>query len=307
MGILADRHPGFVSLHSTLIVNHRTHGCGPCSPHPFHRITVALTLLVCLSGAPHAAQDESHEPVDAWIGPAVMDFDFREYASGDRLVREHGALYGLAGGVRSSRDALMLEAELSWFGNDVRYDGQTQAGASLRTRTDERILDGLGRIGWRFRRQERLQYQLFGGLGYRRWDRDIQSTPAADGVRETYTWWYALLGGRGLYHVDRHTTWLAEAQLLRPLDPRLEVEFKGGPDDARLDLGSEPGLRLSLAWRHEAAAGWRLEIMPFYTAWDIGRSEDQALKQNGVVIGRVFEPRSETRNYGILASLGIAF
>lgn len=267
----------------------------------------ALVLLACLQGLVQATQGDTREPVDGWIGPAIMAFDFKEYAGGERLVREHGTLYGLAGGVRGGGHSLLMEAEFSWFGNDVTYDGQTQAGAPLRTRTDEQIVDGLGRIGWRFRRQQRLQYQLFGGLGYRHWNRDIQSTSAADGVRETYTWWYATLGGRGLYQEDARTSWVAEAQLLRPLDPRLDVEFKGGPDDVRLDLGSEPGVRLSLAWRHRPASGWQVEILPFYTAWDIGRSKDQALKQNGVVVGRVFEPRSETRDYGVLASLALSF
>ena len=236
-----------------------------------------------------------------------MDFDYKEYENGERLNHEHGTLYGLAGGVQAGWNALSIEGELSGFGNDVRYDGQTQAGTPVKTHTDEQILDALARAGWRFRRQERLQYQLFGGLGYRYWDRDIRSTPTASGVRETYTWWYALLGGRGLYHSNQRTTWLAEARLTRPLDPEIEVDFRGGPDDARLDLGSEPGVRLSLAWRHEMASGWRLGIMPFYTAWDIGRSEDRPLKQNGVVVGRVFEPRSETRTYGIQASLGVSF
>jgi hypothetical protein len=263
--------------------------------------------MVCLPAALHAAGAEDREPVHAWLGPAVMDFDYKEYDDGERLNHEHGTLYGLAGGVRSGLDAVSIEGNISWFGNDIRYDGQTQAGAPVRTRTDEEILDGSARIGWRFRRQQRLQYQLFGGVGYRRWQRDIESTSAATGVDETYSWWYGLFGGRGLYRANPRTTWLAEAQLLRPLEPELDVDFKDGPEDVRLNLGSEPGVRLSLAWRHAPASGWFLEIMPFYAAWDIGRSRDRPLKQNGVVVGRVFEPRSETRDYGIQASLGVSF
>jgi hypothetical protein len=247
------------------------------------------------------------EPIHAWLGAAAMDFDFKEYADGERLNHEHGTLYGLVGGVQASRNALLVEGDLSWFGNDVRYNGQTQAGAPVKTQTDEHILDALARAGWRFRRQERLQYQLFGGLGYRYWQRDIKSTSAATGVNETYTWWYGLLGGRGLYLANPRTTWLAEAQFMRPLDPEIEVDFNSGLDDTRLDLGSEPGLRLSLAWQHTLNSGWRLDIVPFYDAGDIGRSQNRTLKQNGVVVGRVFEPRSETRNYGIQARLGVSF
>lgn len=306
MGVPADRHTGFISL-CALSVGSITRGCGSSGPHTFSRLTAVLILLSCLQGATHAAQDEVREPVDAWIGPAIMDFDFREYENGERLVREHGTLYGLTGGVRTGCKAMRLEAELSWFGNDVRYDGQTQDGAPVRTQTDEHILDGLGRIGWLFRRQERLQYQLFAGLGYRYWDRDIRSTPAAAGLTEIYTWWYALLGARGLYRPNGRTTWLAEVQLMRPLNPEINVEFQNDLDDTRLDLGSEPGVRVSLAWRHELVSGWRLDIMPFYTAWDIGRSQSRSLKQNGVVVGSLYEPRSEIRDYGIQARLGVSF
>ena len=94
---------------------------------------------------------------------------------------------------------------------------------------------------------------------------------------------------------------------MRPLDPEIEVDFNGGLDDTHLDLGSEPGLRLSLAWQHTMSSGWRLDIVPFYDAWDIGRSQTRPLKQNGVVVGNVFEPRSETRDYGIQARLGVSF
>jgi hypothetical protein len=306
MGVLADRNTGFVSL-SALSVGFMSGRCGSEGPHPASRLTVVLILLACLPGAANAAQDEVRKPVDAWLGPSVMDFDYKEYDNGGRLDHEHGTLYGLTGGLQAAREALLLEGEISWFGNDVNYDGQTQDGVPVRTRTDERILDGQARVGWRFRRQDKLQYQLYGGLGYRDWQRDIRSTPAAPGVKETYTWWYALIGGRGLYHVNQRTTWLAEAQLMRPVDPEIEVNFKNDLDDTRLDLGSKPGVRLSLAWRHELVSGWRLEIMPFYTAWDIGRSQSRSLKQNGVVVGSLYEPRSETRNYGIQARLGVSF
>ena len=281
--------------------------CGRQGPHPFYPLGFVLVLVASLPGALHADGGGDREPVHAWLGAAAMDFDYKEYAHNERLDHETGTLYGLAGGIQTGWNALLFEGELSWFGNDVSYNGQTQGGTPEQTRTDEKILDGQARAGWRFRRQEKLQYQLYGGLGYRDWQRDIQSTPTASGVRETYTWWYGLLGGRGLYRADRRTTWLAEVQFMRPLDPEIKVDFKDDLDDTRLDLGSEPGVRLSLAWQRDLESGWHLEIVPFYTAWDIGRSDDRPLKQDGVVVGSVFEPRSETRNYGIQARVGVSF
>jgi hypothetical protein len=268
---------------------------------------LALVLVAFLPGALRAEAGGDREPIHAWLGAAAMDFDYKEFENNKRLDHEEGTLYGLAGGVKSGWNSLLFEGALSWFGNDVNYDGHTQGGTPVQTRTDEKILDGEVKAGWGFRRQEKLQYQLYGGLGYRNWKRNIQSTPTASGVRETYTWWYGLLGGRGLYAAGCCTTWLAELQFMRPLDPEMEIDFKEDLDDTRLDLDSELGLRLSLAWQYDLPTGWRLEVVPFYTAWDIGRSNTRPLKQNGVVVGSVFEPRSETRNYGIKLMAGFTF
>ena len=63
-------------------------------------------------------------------------------------------------------------------------------------------------------------------------------------------------------------------------------------------------------WIHtldESTVGEVQEVVTFYTAWDIGRSNTRPLKQNDVVVGSVFEPRSETRNYGIQLKAGFTF
>jgi hypothetical protein len=78
-------------------------------------------------------------------------------------------------------------------------------------------------------------------------------------------------------------------------------------EGTRLDLGSEWGLRLSLAWQYDLPTGWHLEVVPFYTAWDIGRRNARPLKQNGIVVGSMFELRSENRNYGIQLKAGFTF
>jgi len=44
-------------------------------------------------------------------------------------------------------------------------------------------------------------------------------------------------------------------------------------------------------------------LMPWYERWDLGRSSVKNLYRDGVPIGTVWEPRSETSNYGI--SLGV--
>ena len=99
MGVLADRDTGLVSLFA-LSVGFTAGRWGAEGLRPV-RLTVVLILLACLPGETHAAQDQDRKPVDAWLGPSAMDFDYKEYVNGERLDHEHGTLYGLAAGVQA--------------------------------------------------------------------------------------------------------------------------------------------------------------------------------------------------------------
>jgi hypothetical protein len=86
---------------------------------------LALVLVTTLPGALRAEAGGNREPVHAWLGAAAMDFDYKEFANNERLDHEEGTLYGLAGGVKTGWNSLLFEGALSWFGNDVNYDGHT--------------------------------------------------------------------------------------------------------------------------------------------------------------------------------------
>jgi hypothetical protein len=201
----------------------------------------------------------------------------------------------------------VLEATLSFIDGDVRYDGQTQSGQPVRTRTDERIIDGALTAGGAFRAGERLRLRLYGGMGYREWHRDIHSTGTASGLDETYAWWYALAGGTALYRQTRSTEWGVDARLLRPLDPELRINFPGDLDTARLDLGARTGYRVALAWRRDLSERFRVEVTPYYEYWSLGRSGTVPLERNGTAIGNLYEPRSETRNVGVAVNVSRRF
>ncbi|MEN8131554.1 MAG: hypothetical protein ABFS45_15445 [Pseudomonadota bacterium] len=139
------------------------------------------------------------------------------------------------------------------------------------------------------------------------WRRDIRPTALTDGtpvagLLETYQWKYGLLGFKVKFNQSDIVYWKIDMQLLRTIDPEIEVDFQGfgGFDDTQLELGEKFGTRINLSWQYEYSKTQSLEIVPFYEQWDLGRSPDKTVTSNGVPAGgRIFKPGSETRNFGV--------
>ena len=271
-------------------------------------ITATLFMLLALSAAPgHANELNGRQQAHAAIGFNVMDFDYREFNDGERLNHEHGTLFGLSASAGKRWQRYFIEADISWLANSVDYDGQTQNGAPVSTDTEESIVSGAALYGRYFQVQEKLQLALIAGAGYRHWQRDINSTRSAQGVDETYTWWYGQLGVRGVYQSAVRHNWLAEVKLIRPFAAEIDIDFGNEIDNAALTLGEKTSVQLNLAYQFRLTNNWRLDVAGSYTAWDIGRSREGTLRRNGTAIGKVFEPESETRNVGLRVSGAYVF
>jgi hypothetical protein len=229
-------------------------------------------------------------------GISVSKFDFREFdGQGDRLLREDGLLAGIAGRWDGMfrQWSFGVAGELS--GGEVDYDGQTQAGVPLQTKADELVYEGRARIGWIVPLKSGFSSEFFGVLGYRGWERDIQATPAAGGVFEIYRWLYGSAGFDGGYRSSPASIWHLHLEILRPLNPEIEVHLRGF-DDVTLDLGRETGWRVGLSNRRSLDPKKHLEFALEYTAWNLGRSASKPLTRNGLPTGFVVsEPDSETR------------
>jgi hypothetical protein len=243
-----------------------------------------------------------------WIGLSVMEFGYKEFGDrGELLNREDGLLPGLTLGVVQTWNNWFGGLEGSINSGEVTYDGRTQSGIPLETDTDERIIATALQLGYWFNRPKSFNYALYGGLGYRYWRRDIQPTALTDGspiagLLETYQWKYGLLGIKIKYNQSDIVHWKIDVQLMRTIDPEIEVDFQGfeGFDDTRLELNEKYGTSINISWNYAYNKTQSLEITPFYEQWDLGRSPEKTLTSNGVPVGlHIFEPRSETRNIGI--------
>jgi hypothetical protein len=243
---------------------------------------------------------------------SVVDFQYKEFGdNGALLDREDGWLPGVVLGFSRPRGEWLFTVEAAIFDGDIDYEGHTTSGVPITTRTSTRIVDLHARAEWWHWKISGWQVAPYGALGYYGWDRDIQPTrtPAGTpvgGVYEYYEWGYAALGAK-MSTGNADSRWTADLRWWRTLDPRLSIDFHGLYDRKVLDLGERNGLRLGLAWQHQVTTGPTLSLEAWHDAWALGRSRDETLRQGGVPVGIVYEPKSETRHFGVRAGLQYAF
>ncbi|MGD2138125.1 MAG: hypothetical protein PVF08_07705 [Gammaproteobacteria bacterium] len=252
-----------------------------------------MSFLLPASGV-LAAETAAATRTSVWLGFSLLDFDYEEFFDdGSTADREEGYIPGVAAGAATVRDKWFAETVIGAWSGDVDYHGP------VKSETSEDIVDWYALAGREIFRHDNAGLGLYGGFGYRNWERDIQSTPTTEGLFETYDWWYGLLGVRGEYRFNPATRLRAYFSLTRTIDPEIEVDFSGDYDDVTLDLGEKTGRRMSLVLERQVDNALCLWISPWYEVWKLGRSADKALRQGGVATGSiVFEPRSETENLG---------
>ncbi len=247
-----------------------------------------------------AVADSGGISTSVWLGATALDFDYEEFDGQDEsLDREDGWLPGVNAGASIASERWFVEPGLQWSSGRVDYHSP-----DVDSETDEEILNLEILAGIPVLDADRQRLSLVAGAGHRKWQRDIRSTPTAIGLDETYRWYYSLLGIRGEHEFNASTRIVANVQVTRTVNPEIEVQFRENfADDVSLDLGEETAFKASLALHREVDGRTSLWLMPWYERWDLGRSKVKDLYGDGVYLGKVQEPRSETRNYGI--SLGV--
>jgi hypothetical protein len=251
-----------------------------------------LALLACpltvLAG-------DSDVVVSGWLGLSALAFDYEEFDdAGVSLDREEGWLPEVQAGLSRDYGRWFLETTLNWSYGQVDYSSPA---ASSTADEDIRNLEMIGGIPLQFTGQQRIS--VIAGAGYHEWRRDIRATPAASGLDETYRWGYAVVGLRGERSFDAANRIVLDLQLTRTISPDIKVHFDQSYDDVSLELGAENGYRVNLMFDRKLGRGKTFWLMPWYEYWELGRSSDTVLSSNGVPVGTVFEPRSETGNFGI--------
>ncbi len=264
-------------------------------------ITAAALGLMLSAGGVHCGKP--HRVIAASLGVGLMQFEFEEFDSQDRrLVKETGWLPGLAGHFDITGERAILGIDLGYYSGDVDYAGQTSGGVPIDSTSDADILDISLEAAYRLPLGLPPRVFIYAGGGYRHWDRNIQSVGVVSGLDETYRWWRGETGVK-LQFARGANAWELEAGLTRILNPQVEVDFGATFDAVTLDLGERWGWRTTAGWSQQVAPLLTAGVNVFYASWDLGQSGVETLTSNGVAAGSVFQPRSESRNYGAVLSL----
>lgn len=261
----------------------------------------ALLLVAAALPLKSAAEPDAPGAIAAGIGISAMRFDYREYdEAGAILDREQKGIPGISFRIGQQLTGWEWESIASYHQGRVNYTGQTNTGAPYNTFTDETIGDVAVRLGRCF--DGTHPWVLFGGLGYRRWDRDILPGTIG-GLFESYRWPYLWLGAKVTAFQEERSRLMFDIGLLRPLSPELRVDFEGAYNVSPVVYPeSKFGLRMMLNSRIALSEKAFLDMEPYLDYWNLGQSPI-------VVAGRiaVHEPASRTRNLGINVRLGRAF
>lgn len=270
---------------------------------PLRCFTLLLAASACiLSPKPaNAVETGFFDSLSGSLGVSLMKLDFKEFDQQDRrLVQESGWLPGITAGAIARKQQVETRFRLSHYRSDVDYDGQTQSGTPISSSTHEKIWDFSASAAYRL--PFPLQAYLYAGAGYRHWDRDIQSLSFVAGLEETYHWW-SYHGGLELNWEKGGNRWSLDGRLLRTINPEVKIDFLDTFDSATLDLGERWGWRTELQWLHSFTPKVSSGLGLFYERLKLGKSDSEALTRNGTPAGTVFQPHSESRNYGITLEL----
>lgn len=253
----------------------------------------ALFLLIAALPLESAAEPAAPDAIVAEIGASAMLFNYHEYDdAGSILDKERGGIPGMSVKLGQRLAAWQWESIASYHHGRADYMGQTSTGVPYNTRTDETIEDIALRLGCCF--DGNRLWILYGGLGYRRWDRDILPGTIG-GMFESYRWPYIWLGTRITPLQDDQSTLVLDVGLLKPLSPELRVDFKGAYNASPVvHPESKIGLRMMLTSKISLSENTFLMLEPYYECWKLGRS---AIVTTGGI--SVHEPASNTSNFGL--------
>lgn len=242
---------------------------------------VAALFTVTAAGTAQA------QAAPAWgVSASVLHRTLEERADdGSRLVEETGPLLRLAiDGQMPLRGGGALEAKAALTGGELDYDGRTQAGAPLATRSRHR--DVLFGVGWR-----PLPAAAWGEgwlvLQVLQQQRDIASTATVTGLRETSL---LVLPGVRWSHGFAAGGWRLQpsVELRASVHHQVDIDFHGVFDEADIRGGRRWEAELALqASAPDSPWSWGL-------AWTHARqsaSARQGISSGGVAAGTVVHPR----------------
>ncbi|WP_143131103.1 hypothetical protein [Noviherbaspirillum humi] len=227
----------------------------------------------------------------AWSGSvaiAVRDMHFTEHdLAGRRIVSEHGVIPGVTAEACHQAEEFSACLAAEHFASTIGYEGRTQSGAPVNTRTHV----AQSRLQLFALRRWTSTVDLAGGIEWQRSDRDIRGSGIALGLNERYA------GLRMLAGLQHHAEFMQARMVTRGLlvlaEPeRINIGFPMQLYDSA-EVRSKPaaGVRLGVAMAQQGGVSIGLE----FDWMRVRRSADYPLRHAGNVVGTVAQPEHVQR------------
>ncbi len=216
-------------------------------------------------------------PLETYISPKYMTWE--EFYAGSKLLKEEGWLLGA--GFKERRKLFSFCGEI--YGGTLRYDGQTQDGDPVETKTD--YLGAFAYLG----PEVHLSGPLRAGILYRieLWRRRIRSTSEATGYAEN--WFYHSLDPKVSLQISNVQLYFLYRFVL---NARMQASLSGVPE---LEPKRGTAYELGIDYRRG-----RIAFGVFFSYLKFRQSSPKRVDTY-----YVFQPTSVRKLYGL--KLGIEF
>jgi opacity protein-like surface antigen len=240
------------------------------------------------------------------VGPVVENFKHNEASSN---VKEDGTLAGLSLRLARRIGQWEVEGALQAVQGENGYSGINSANVRETKNSDASIANASVRVGRWFLTNDRVS--VYGGLGYRRWDRDVETTSSI-GPSLDYYWPYVMVGAKLRVHESERLTFLVDLRVTKPINPQVDFKVPQFFAPVNLDLSSKLGYRIELPVSYHFSESNSIEFVPFYERIKIGESETKPLflpdgtpscfvdpNTNQLLCENIKEPDSKAESYGL--------
>jgi hypothetical protein len=232
------------------------------------------------------------------LSPSLLHFDYTEFSTTNKVLdRETGWLPGVEARLNHALPSdWSIGLYTSYYQGTVNYDGQTQSGTPHTTDTGTEFF----RLGAQLEKIILANTGLFISAQTHQWERDIHDNNNISGITETYDWIEYSAGINYGFYINNKDFVQLNAGLLITRNAEIYVDLsRVNLGSTTLDIGDGTGGRLKLDWSRQHSETMQYGLGLFFEAWDFGRSNTRAT-EGGSNIVYVTEPRSETRNIGLM-------
>lgn len=224
----------------------------------------------------------------------ALHFNYEEFdQSGKSFNEEDGVIPGLSLVISGTTNQFTNSIGFEAYDGRVDYDGMTQSGIPLTSKTDETLYRLFYRLDWS---PENHAVTLYGKTAWQQWDRDIQSTGITSSLFERYQWWTLEAGAVVPLFTDDIDSWQFEFGILNTTGGTIEIDLsRQGFGKPVLNLGSGSGLTTTILYQRKLTGRSELGLNLQYQHWKFGRSNTETISNNVININ-ITEPRSVSQH-----------